>query len=118
VSVDALYLKHRSASGVSLANRWELNETGILCLSIQINEASRKVSLDIAARTSRSPSRDAFFLVRIDEGTWRVMPATWTRENDRASWTTKAASFDAALPMIPIILTNADKRSHEILALF
>ena len=61
------------------------------------------------------PRVGALSLTRVDEATWKVMPARWRFGGGFWSTVTSAYDADALLPLWPMVLSHATAEASAVL---
>ena len=116
LSVPTIDLRHRTASGQVLSSVWEIDrETGHIVAFVRMADGAPTVGVDLLVCSSRHPKVGGVSLSRVDETTWKLMPARYRHGGGVWSTLTSAYDADAVLPLWPIMLTHARAEDSEIL---
>jgi hypothetical protein len=108
-------LKHRDASSV-LHSLWEIDSrSNTIVVAVRLSERAPTICCDLNACSSRKPRTGALALSRVDETTWRLMPARYRFGG--GYWATYASAYDheALLPLWPMLLTHASVEANALL---
>ena len=104
--MPTINVRHRSASSSLDASVWELEpDTGSLVVFVRFGGA-KPVGCTLSVCSERRRKVGGLNLSRIDESTWKVMPARWRFGGGFWSTVTSAFDADALLPLWPMYLSH------------
>ena len=116
LSMPTINLRHRSASGPASSSVWEIDrETSHVVLFARMADTAPTIGCDLLVCSSRRPKVGAVSLTRIDESTWRLMPARWRFGGGFWSTATSGYDADSLLPLWPMHLTHCPTEDALIL---
>ena len=107
-------LRHRSASGSLTSSVWELDPSGLVACYVRFDGALG-VGCTLSVCSSRRPRVGALSLTRVDEATWKVMPARYRHGGGFWSCVTSAYDEGALLPLWPLMLSHCPESAAKIL---
>jgi hypothetical protein len=114
MNMPTINVRHRSASGSFGASIWELDESGNVVAYVRF-DGMRPIGCTLSVCSSRRPVVGALSLTRVDETTWKIMPARYRHGGGFWSTVTSAFEADALLPLWPMMLTHCHADAAKIL---
>ena len=105
LNMPTIDVRHRSASASLDASVWEMDGNNLV-VYVRFSGA-KPVGCTLSVCSEQRRKVGSLSLSRIDETTWKVMPARWRFGGGFWSTVTSAYDADALLPLWPMVLTHA-----------